>query len=96
MEDQISEEQLREYNLDPLVIEAVLLLTKKKGQTYYWYMQLIKDNPIACLVKKADLDHNSKLSRLVLAEDIEKLRSRHLKYLNSYVFLCGGDSSLIS
>lgn len=52
------------YNIDPEVFDAVVLLTKDKETPYEEYLEKIKSNEIARFVKMADLEHNSKLSRL--------------------------------
>lgn len=46
------------------VLEALELLTHNDGTPYMEYVAKIKDNPIAKVVKLADLEHNSDLSRL--------------------------------
>jgi len=46
------------------IIEAVLLLTKKKGESYSEYINKIKQNELARKVKIVDMTQNSDLSRL--------------------------------
>lgn len=46
------------------VIEALELLTHNDDTLYMEYVAKIKENPIAKVVKLADLEHNSDLSRL--------------------------------
>ena len=67
------------------IINAVEVLTKKKGQPYQTYLQSVKKNELARVVKLADLKHNSDLSRLtnVTTKDIE----RHAKYQSAIEFL---------
>lgn len=89
VEDQITEAQLRSYSLDPEVIEAVMVLTKREGQEYTEYMQLVEQNKLANLVKRADLEHNSKLSRLSLDDGAMKIKARHAKYVAAYLYLLG-------
>ncbi|MBO7217858.1 MAG: HD domain-containing protein [Clostridia bacterium] len=57
-------EDLKKEGFDDNIIEALLLLTHKKGVDYLDYVKKIKSNPIARAVKLADLRHNSDLSRL--------------------------------
>lgn len=66
------EDLSREFNED--VIEALRLLTHKKGVPYMEYIQNLKGNRIARTVKLADLRHNMDLSRLpaVTAKDLER------------------------
>ena len=61
-----------EYTLDDLrkmgfgdsVLDAINLMTHKGGVPYMEYVEKIKANPIAKIVKLADLRHNSDLTRL--------------------------------
>ena len=68
-------EKLILAGLPETVVSAVQILTKKKGQDYQQYLELVKSSPIARRVKLADLKHNSDLSRLapVTEKDLERL-----------------------
>lgn len=57
------------------VLNALKLLTHKKGVPYMEYVAAIKENPIARAVKLADLKHNSDLSRLenVTGKDLQRV-----------------------
>ena len=68
-------EELILAGLPEAVVSAVQILTKKKGQDYQQYLELVKSSPIARRVKLADLKHNSDLSRLatVTEKDLERL-----------------------
>ena len=68
-------EELILAGLPETVVSAVQILTKKKGQDYQQYLELVKSSPIARRVKLADLKHNSDLSRLatVTEKDLERL-----------------------
>jgi len=61
-------------------------LSKKKGQDYQTYLENVKSNPLARVVKLADLKHNSDLSRLrsVTDNDLERLEKykRAIDYLS--------------
>ena len=61
---EITLDQLREEGFSPAVVEAVDLLTHRKGVSYYDYLAEISKNPIAREVKMADLRHNSDITRL--------------------------------
>lgn len=78
-------QDLRNDGFSEKVINAVDILTKKKGQTYQSYMELVKTNELARIVKLADLRHNSDLTRLskVTRKDIE----RNKKYRSAITFL---------
>jgi (p)ppGpp synthase/HD superfamily hydrolase len=66
------------------VIEAISLLTKNDDD-YVSYIQRIKLNPLARVVKIADMSHNSDLSRLKSVS--EKDIARKEKYLKSIEML---------
>ena len=67
------------------VVTAVQILTKKKGQSYQEYLEKVKSNNLARVVKLADLKHNSDLSRLksVTNTDYERVK----KYKNAIRYL---------
>ncbi len=46
------------------VMDALLLLTHKKGVDYYDYVRAIKKNPYAKAVKLADIAHNADQTRM--------------------------------
>ena len=47
------------------IIEVLKLLTHDDDEDYYDYVRRLKDNPIAKLIKLADIAHNSDQTRLV-------------------------------
>ena len=69
------------------VIEAVDIITKKKGEDYQSYLNSVKKNKLARAVKLADLRHNSDLTRLtkVTEKDIERKEKyqKAIDFLNS-------------
>lgn len=81
--------ELFSHNLDECdidkVIEAVVLLTKKSGESYSDYISKIKKNPLAKQVKLVDMKQNSDLSRLkkITLKDI----MRKNKYEDNINFL---------
>ena len=76
---------LEELGFSKTIIEAVDILTKKKEQDYQSYLNLVKTNELARVVKLADLRHNSDLTRLskITTKDIE----RNKKYRSAITFL---------
>ncbi|VQX84251.1 guanosine polyphosphate pyrophosphohydrolases/synthetases (COG0317) [Streptococcus pneumoniae] len=76
---------LEELGFSKTIIEAVDILTKKKEQDYQSYLNLVKTNELARVVKLADLRHNSDLTRLskITTKDIE----RNKKYRSAIAFL---------
>lgn len=78
-------ELLYEMGFSERVVEAIMLMTHKKGVDYMDYVREIAKNPIARAVKIADLKHNSDLTRLEAVD--EKALKRREKYLNALEFL---------
>ena len=78
---------LEMFGFSKNIIEAVDILTKKKGQDYQSYLNLVKTNDLARVVKLADLRHNSDLTRLtkVTEKDIERKEKyqKAINFLNS-------------
>ena len=69
---------LRNMGFSEQILEAVSLLTHDDHSEYMDYVMRIRQNPIARVVKLADLRHNSDLSRLDVID--EKARKRCEKY----------------
>lgn len=76
---------LKKEGFSKNIIGAVDILTKKKGQDYQSYLNLVKKNELARVVKLADLRHNSDLTRLPLIT--EKDLERNKKYSSAIRFL---------
>ena len=53
----------------PEVIEAVSVMTHRKNEPYLDYVQRVNSNPIAKIVKLADLHHNCDQTRLENADE---------------------------
>ena len=70
---------LAEYGFDDEIIDALKLMTHNKSVPYMDYVRKIKKNPIATKVKKADLAHNSDLTRLDYVDDKAKARVEKYK-----------------
>jgi len=62
-------EELEKQGFNRNIIEALKLMTHDDCVPYLDYVENIKSNPIARVVKLADLNHNSDLTRL---EEIDK------------------------
>ena len=78
-------EDLRQLGFAPQVLEALQLLTHDDRIPYQDYVRALKKNPIARAVKRADLRHNSDLSRLDVVDDTA-LR-RNAKYAQALALL---------
>lgn len=73
------------YYFGSSVAQAVDAITKRNGEPYSDYLNRVKANPIARLVKIADLSHNMDLSRLL--KITEKDLERKAKYIKAKEFL---------
>ena len=82
---ELTVEDLHEYEFSKEVIEAVDIITKKRGEDYQSYLNSVKKNKLARAVKLADLRHNSDLTRLT--EVTEKDIKRKEKYQKAIDFL---------
>lgn len=71
-------DDLRNMGFESEVIEALILMTHDNAVPYMEYVAKIKQDPIARVVKLADLRHNSDLSRLDIVD--EKALKRKEKY----------------
>lgn len=74
----ITEKYLITQGFPKEIVDAVSLLTHHKNTPYFDYIEKIKNNPIAKIVKIADLKHNSLLSR------IDNVDSKTLKRIEKY------------
>lgn len=81
-------EDLYEYGFSKEILEAVDVITKKRGEDYQSYLNSVKKNKLARAVKLADLRHNSDLTRLteVTEKDIKRKEKyqKAIDFLNSY------------
>lgn len=68
-------DDLRKIGFNNDVIDALILMTHNNDVPYMTYIRQIKTNPIATVVKLADLRHNSDLSRLDVVDEIALKRN---------------------
>lgn len=68
-------EDLRKEGYPEPVLEALDLLTRRQTQSYMDYVRDVRKNPIARVVKLADLRHNSDLSRLPCITTADRKRA---------------------
>jgi len=85
----ITPEYLDSVGFSEEIVDAVVLLTHKKGVPYDKYIKRIKHNPLAKKVKIADLRHNSNTDRLEQVTDETKERLE--KYARAIEVLEGED-----
>jgi (p)ppGpp synthase/HD superfamily hydrolase len=69
----------------PEIVEAVDLMTRKDDSSYFGYIGSIKNNPLARVVKIADLEDNMDVRQLpyIGIEDVNRLQ----KYVQVYRIL---------
>ena len=72
-------EDLEKEGFTAEIIEALKLLTHDDAVPYMDYVMALKDHPIASKVKRADLMHNSDLSRLDVVSDFALERQAKYK-----------------
>lgn len=76
---------LTEMGFSDEIVRAVQAITKVKGVSYNDYLQIVKDNETARIVKIADITHNSDISRI--PNPTEKDYARVAKYQKALEFL---------
>ncbi len=80
-------DELKEAGFSENVINAINLLTHRDEVPYLDYVRALKDDPIASVVKLADLNHNSDRTRLNVIT--KKDEQRFLKYQKAKEILQG-------
>jgi (p)ppGpp synthase/HD superfamily hydrolase len=76
---------LRKEGFSEEVIVILQLLTHRKDTDYMQYIKALSVHPIAAAIKRADLEHNSQITRLkgLRAKDFDRLQ----KYAIAYEYL---------
>ena len=54
----VTKDDLLNWGISPMVVDAVETLTKKEGENYLDYILRVKENQLAILVKIEDIKHN--------------------------------------
>lgn len=77
----VAEYDLYDYEFSDRVIDGIIAMTKKKGQSYSEYKNQVFSNRDAMIVKLCDLRHNSDIRRLkgVTEKDLQRL-SRYAQF----------------
>lgn len=78
-------EELIGLGIPAKIVEAVSILTKEPKLSYFSYIETVKTNQLAKVVKLADLTHNSDLSRIPNPTERDYKRTR--KYQRAIRFL---------
>ncbi|MBQ9509403.1 MAG: HD domain-containing protein [Bacteroidales bacterium] len=81
----VTTDYLLEQGFPDEIIEGVLSVTKREGESYDEFVRRAAENPLGKEVKKADLEDNMDIRRLkeLTDEDVGRLR----KYLRAWQFL---------
>ena len=76
------EEQLR-IEFPSKIVDAVVCLTKIKGESYLDYLNRVKSNELALKVKISDLEDNMDVKRLNILtdKDCERLKKYHKAWI---------------
>ncbi len=74
---------LERLGINMRTIDTIVLLTRMEGEDYTDYIERIKSNPFAKLVKVADLEDNMNICRLkeLTFRDLQRLRKYHKAYI---------------
>jgi len=79
--------RLRKLKFSERALELIDLLTKQDNEEYMTYIKRLATDTDATLLKKADLEHNSKITRLIglTKDDFDRMEKYHTAYtyLNS-------------
>lgn len=70
---------LKEEGFPDAIIESIELLTKRKNESYFDYINRIKENDIACKVKLADLNDNLNIERITNPSEMDYKRLEKYK-----------------
>lgn len=84
---EVSPEDLLSKGFSQEIVDAILSVTKRKGENYEDFVARAKQNPIGRIVKIHDLEDNMDIRRLDTLSDESVARLR--KYLKAYHFLKG-------
>ena len=78
----ITAEYLLKQGFPHEIVDAVVSVTRNKGEDYFNFIQRCKENQIGRRVKMADLKDNMDITRLneLTKKDIERLKKYHKAY----------------
>lgn len=88
---EVTLEDLRAAGFPAEVLDAICLMTHDEAVPYLDYVRKIKENPIATVVKLADLKHNSDTTRLAVVDEMALARVE--KYRKAMVLLTNTDDA---
>ena len=78
-------QNLKEYGISEENVFSIFSITKQSNENYLMYLQRVKEDNVARIVKLADITHNSSLDRIIgtTAKDTD----RTTKYRRAYQYL---------
>ena len=76
-------EDIQKLGFPKVVTDTLALMTHDKSVPYLDYIKALADNPVARLVKMADLDHNMDLTRLNTVDEEAQARIKKYKMAKS-------------
>ena len=82
---ELTAKDLKRMGFTDEIVDAVVAMTKRRGESYEDYLHRVKKNRIARVVKLADLKHNMDMSRI--KNPTEKDFKRLEKYKKAVKFL---------
>lgn len=81
----ITKEDLLKIGFDKDIVEAVDAVSRRKNESYFDFVKRCKENEIARIVKRYDLEDNMDIRRLTKFGDYEQKRLK--KYWHSWKFI---------
>jgi len=72
----VTAESLRAFGFDKTIVNAVVALTKRQGESYADYLVRVEAVPLALKVKIADAKHNADIKRFSLPTEADIAKSR--------------------
>ncbi|MCH5328640.1 MAG: GTP pyrophosphokinase [Coprobacter sp.] len=85
----VTPEYLMEEGFPSYIIDGILSVTKREGETYDEFVARAKRNPLGRIVKIHDLEDNLDVMRL--DEMSPDMANRYTKYLKAYRYLTSDD-----
>lgn len=85
-------QELLDFGIDPEIVEAVIILTRKDNEDYMDYIKKVAENSLARNVKISDLKHNMQMDRI--PNPTEKDYKRLKKYEKAYDYLLEYDRTI--
>lgn len=76
-------ERLSSEGFSQEVIVILQLLTHREGTPYMDYIKALAVHPLAKAIKKADIEHNTQITRLkgIRKKDLDRMEKYHIAYL---------------